>query len=495
MVETKYKKSGIFGFYRRKAIFFAIVLAAGFLGWRGLTGNLFLADRNATLTSTISQEAAILVTVDHSGQIFINGKRSGKRVSALSDYDEVRLPVVDESGQYYDRVVITLKLPAAVAYETEHELLVIHGVDNSRSYTSDGSTIVYEANGVSGYATLSIVAKLPKGYIDFPLTEKAKQVLLRIQANVWVGIAIALPLLTLIFMLLFILRQRRSGRIDLPGEEITAPPMLIPPAIVGVLMNQHVRAREVAATLVDLAVRGDIVILDRDRDFAFGKGRFDQRLLGYEKILLTKIFRESLSSDRLEIEKRINNHFYSKKISLVSAGVYAVATRLGYFKVNPQRLFAQYRLIGILAFLVGAGGFALSLLYMAQPPYIIFFWAGMMISALVVAFSASSIPIRTPLGRETMSNWLAFKRYLSSAEPIPYSENLPRIFEKYLPYAIVMDCEAAWARRFIEHNFTLPGWFLTDKSGLGLDDFCLSLFPIISYVSRSLVALREPGFE
>jgi hypothetical protein len=58
-----------------------------------------------------------------------------------------------------------------------------------------------------------------------------------------------------------------------------------------------------------------------------------------------------------------------------------------------------------------------------------------------------------------------------------------------------MNCEAAWAKRFSKHNFMVPDWFLTDKIGLGLEDFCLSLFPIISYVGRSFAALKEPGFE
>jgi hypothetical protein len=81
----------------------------------------------------------------------------------------------------------------------------------------------------------------------------------------------------------------------LPDKEVNSLPMAIPPAIVGVLVHQKVRAREIAATLVDLAIRGDILIIDRERGFAFGKGKFDQRLLGYEKILLSKIFRNNLA--------------------------------------------------------------------------------------------------------------------------------------------------------------------------------------------------------
>jgi hypothetical protein len=141
------------------------------------------------------------------------------------------------------------------------------------------------------------------------------------------------------------------------------------------------------------------------------------------------------------------------------------------------------------------GGFALSFLYFPNPPYVVFFWIGMMISSIIIAVAASYIPIRTVLGQESLTNWFAFKAFLSSDTEIPFGANLGELFQRYLPYAIALDCEAAWARRFRKHNFEMPAWFLTDRGGLGLEDFCLSLFPIISYVSRSFVALREPGFE
>ena len=196
-----------------------------------------------------------------------------------------------------------------------------------------------------------------------------------------------------------------------------------------------------------------------------------------------------------EIEKRINDHFYSKKISIVTSGMYALATRLGYFKVNPHKIHAQYRLVGISSFLIGLTCFLLSLFVFTESHFIIFFWIGMMASALIIAFLSDNLPIRTSIGQEVLSNWLGFRKFLSNPEPFPYTENNQEIFQKYLPYAIVLDCETAWAWRFVQHNFTMPDWYLTEKEGLGIEDFCLSLFPLISYVGRTLSALREPGFE
>jgi hypothetical protein len=272
--------------------------------------------------------------------------------------------------------------------------------------------------------------------------------------------------------------------------------MLIPPAIVGALYNQKVSARGIAATLIDLALRGDIIIVDKDRGFAFGKNKFDQRLLSYEKILLSKIFRgHMVASDREEIEKRVNDHFYSRKISLVSAGVYALATRLGYFKVNPQKLHAKYRYIGLSFFMIALAGFIVSLVFFPDPVYVVFLWVGMMVSSLIISILANKLPVRTQIGQEVLTNWLAFKKFLSNPEPFLFSEDNQNEFQKYLPYAIVLECETAWAKRFSAHNFLMPEWYSTEKFGLTLEDFCLSLFPIVSYVGRSFAALKEPGFE
>jgi len=235
--------------------------------------------------------------------------------------------------------------------------------------------------------------------------------------------------------------------------------------------------------------------MDQERDFAFVKGRFDTRLLGFEKILLSKIFRSNMKSDLQLIQQRIDNHLYSKKISMVSAGIYALATRLGYFKVNPQKYHAKYRFIGIFLFIIAVIGFVLNLFVYIQEEYLVFFWVGMMISSIIIAYTAGNLPIRTAIGQEILSNWLAFRRFLTNPSPYPYSAKNQLIFQKYLPYAIVMNCEITWATRFSEHNFVMPEWFMTEKGSLGMEDFCLSLFPIVSYVSKSLAAIREPGFE
>ena len=484
------------GVYTRKLTFFvilALVFTAGFLY---LKYNSYNADTNfSVLLPKVETNPNVQIEIKDNGLVYVDGKNTNQHLSIVDGFDELRIPIIDKPNNYLTDLKVTLKVPKGAAYKTEHEILAIHGVDIAYTTAVDQNTISYEAQGISPYAAVSIVAKLPEGVIDRPFYISAIDQMTQIQFNYWVALAAALPLITIIFMFLFLAFQGRIKKVDLPTQAVNYPPMAIPPALVGALYHQRVGPREIAATLVDLARRRDIVILDRERGFAFGKGRFDERLLGYEKVLLSKIFRDNMTSNRQEIEKRISNHLYSKKISIVSVGIYSVSTRLGYFRSNPQKIHAKYRLIGILAILLGTAGFFLSFMIDFMPKFTAFFWIGMIMSALVIAITAGRIPLRSQMGNEALSNWLAFRKYLSDPTPVEYSNDLQALFESFLPYAIVLDCEAAWAKRFDPHNFTMPSWFLTDKSGLGLEDFCLSLFPIVSFVGRSFAALREPGFE
>ena len=497
MRSQKKPKKSIFGFYKRKTVFFLVIFMLVGIGAKIIQSGAFTASEEDVFDSYVStyDNQTIAVSVLKNGNISINGKETRNKVDLLGDFDEVRLPVIDNNGQYYSDIKITLDLPESINSAVKYEFLAIHGVGSFSASVASDNQIVYEASNVSPQATLTIIAKMPKGMVSPPMTRVILKNLGQVKGSIWLIVAAVLPFLTFLLMLAFISSHIRQQKIDKPDRETTSPPMAIPPSIVGALLKQKVGPREIAATLIDLAVRGDILIVDRERGFEFGKNKYDQRLLPFEKLLLSKIFKKSIYSDRADIEERINNHFYSKKISLVSSGVYALATRLGYFKVNPQSLHAKYRLVGIFSFLLAIGGFLASLVWFTDPPYAVFFWVGMMVSALIISILAGRMPVRTVIGREVLSNWFAFKKYLSNPESFPYSENNQDIFQRYLPYAIVLECEAAWAKRFSSHNFITPEWFLTEKAGLGLEDFCLSLFPIVSYVGRSLAALKEPGFE
>jgi len=474
-------------------LFFLVFFGVSFFAFNTVTS--FKADTPISQTNIVyTPEYTSNIVINKDGTIIIDGQKMAQKIDLLADSDELRLPVIDKPATDIDLATFIVTLPKANAGEVTHEILGIHGVGEINSFVQDENTIIYQARNVSTYATVSIVAKLPKGTIAPSFSYWILSNIPNL-GSIWLVLGLVLPIATFILMMLFILLRLQSQKVQAPKDETDALPMAIPPGVVGVLFHQKVGAREIAATLIDLACRGDILILDRSRGFGFAKNHLDKRLIGYEKILLSKIFKHNLVSDKEEIDRRINAHLYSKKISVLSLGISNLATRLGYFKTNPQTIYLRYKVIGSIVCVLGLAGFFFSLSQYANTSYLAFLWLGMVISTLVVSCMVQKIPVRTSLGQDNYNNWLAFKKYLESDKKIPYSPDNQEIFQRYLPYAIVLECEIKWAKRFSEHNFIMPDWFVSDKEGLGLEDFCLSLFPIVSYVSRSFAAIREPGFR
>jgi len=496
MGPKKAKKTTTIGIYWRKLLFFALLFAAIFVVWKIIEGSKFFADipeDQSAVTYVTTSDVNLEVKED--GSVYKNQQKIKAKVTPQNDFDELRLIVYDQNGFFLDRLRVNLKLPAAVAARTKPEILAIHGVGSSSASVADSSTISYEANSVSATATITIVAKIPKDVINLPLYDRIVFLLSTFGGTIWLVLAIIVPILALIYLiLLFALHQKSSG-VPAPERAISGPPMALPPAVVGVLLSQKVGPREIAATLIDLSLRGYIFVIDRDRGFAFGKRNFAGQLLPFEKVLLSKIFRNSLKTSEEQIDERFANHLYSHKMSLFGQEIYSLATRLGYFKENPIRMHRRYQFIGTLLFFLALAFFFLTFKYFPTLPYAVFLWVGMMVAAIIIIIVGSKMPIRTAAGRQALSNWLAFKKYLSAPEPLPYDARNYRKFVEYLPYAIVFQAEANWAKRFSGEEFAVPDWFLTDKMSLGLSDFCLALYPIIGYVGQHLASIREPGYK
>ena len=89
----------------------------------------------------------------------------------------------------------------------------------------------------------------------------------------------------------------------------------------------------------------------------------------------------------------------------------------------------------------------------------ILFLIALGISGLITVIFSWFIPRRTEKGRLAYEHILGFKRYLAVAEKDRLAfhnppQRTPEIFEKFLPYAMVLGVEKEWARQF--ESMTLP---------------------------------------
>ena len=481
----------MFSFYRKKTVFFVfLILIAGVFVYSRVQSQVGADQLTGTETGNASVDNNIVVTSN--GKITSNGNEVGT-VQQVDNVDEVRVVLLNLPDQYLDSYVAQISLPKSVANQSESKMLAVHGVDSYNTVVVDDHTVRFEARGIGTTAEITAVVKMPLGTINFPIFTRLNTKLSDMGFSFWLVAAITLPSLA-VLLLLFIIYKELLVRVDKPDKPIESPPMSLPPAIVGVIVKQKIGPREVAATLIDLSLRGDIIILDKERSFVFGKNKLEESLMGYEKILLSKIFSDAMTADKTQFDTQVNKYLYSKKISAFYYLIQTMAQRLGYLRPNYRKIKSRYSLTAIIIFLIGIGGFLHKIMMSStEPPYSLFFWIGMIVTGVIIFALADYVPLRTKLGRGAASDWLAFKKYLSDSELIQEDDRSGDLFVRYLPYAIVLDCEAEWARRFANHNFVSPEWFVSDQSVQGLEDFCLLLFPIVSYVGQNFNSLREPG--
>jgi len=248
------------------------------------------------------------------------------------------------------------------------------------------------------------------------------------------------------------------------------------------------------ATLVDLAERGYIGIYNRGDDFVIYKKPTDRlkqaRLKAFERILIEEMFlpkQKRIGS--FDIEARAARHLFSRKIALVYLSIYDEAQSRGYFSQSPAKIHLKYRLAGIIFFFLGLVGYGIFALFSPDPKFVLFFWLSLIVFGILIVNFAPRLTSYTPRGKVIRERWLRFKNFLAQERLIKESDEL---FEEYLPFAIALGVEAAWAARFIETNFRKPNWYDFSAPLSGVENFTKSFLPVIDYIAETLNLSSEP---
>ena len=442
------------------------------------------------------------IVIKQNGQVLVDGKNMPSAFKIYSDHDEVRIMLVDNPGVFIQNFTATVHLPQAIKKnEIEQTTYAIHGVGSYKNYLLNDSTLIYEASNIASTSTITILTKLPKGLVDPPLSKVILYYISAISAQSYLILAIILPLATLIVTLFMVIKRRKDQIILLNVAPIAQVPALVPPAVVGVLIDGRVGSREIAATLIDLAQRGYIYIIRKGNSFTFGKRKsvpFEDlpELKPYEKILLSKIFTPNdYRSTKADVEMRVGHHIFSRKMAQVFLGIYNEATFAGYFIQNPARVHARWKYIGIAFFFLSILGFIQSAFYAPDPKFTLFFWVGGMAAAWVIIKISGLMPARSDMGSRALTPWMAFRKYLKLSRPIPRGATSQDIFNRCLAYAVVFGVEDAWAKRFMQERFTKPAWYESAEATITLDEFIGGLFPLIAFAGDLLAGSHEPTVE
>lgn len=497
------------GFYWKKFFVFLILcgtVGGGLLLWHGqsqatASSAAFEFPKSSDQTYVESQTMDVVVTSN--GQVTAQKKNLTSNLKIFSDHYEISILALDSPGVFVSQFQVIMHLPADVRPDQiEMRAYAVHGIESHQEIYQDSRTLVFIANNIDPAAQYTVVANLPKNILTPSVAKIASFLLDQISAQSYVIFAFGLPVLTMLILITMVVRRRQDKSFYTSKKIINKPPNNNPPAVVGALSDGKVGAREIAATLIDLAVHGYLFINHHSNGtFSFGKRKSLNlenlpELRGFERMLLSKIFEpDKYKSTGADVEMRVGRHIFSKKIAQVYLGIYNEATLLGYFAQNPVVIHLRWRYTGMISFFLSLIGFFYTAFRTPDPKYIIFFWVGNMMAASVIIWLSSLMPVRSVTGTVVLRAWMEFRQYLRLSRPIEGGANIADQFNIMLPYAMVFGLEEEWALRFLRTSFTKPEWYESDDTVLTLESFIKELYPIIEYVGSSLDKSHEPTVQ
>ena len=229
---------------------------------------------------------------------------------------------------------------------------------------------------------------------------------------------------------------------DAPVAVQFQPPRGARPGELGTLLDASADTVDVTATIVDLAVRGYLVITPkRDDQHVFQRtDRPWNDLPDYERHVLSTMFR----SRPVVTTKDLADADYAGLSTKTKSKLYKRVVELRWFRSNPEmvRLGVVGLAIGciLLGGLVGFGA--------ALVGWGLIGIAGI-VTGIVLIASMRKFSARTAEGSAVLAQTKGFELYLSTAEAnqIKFEEGID-VFSRYLPYAIVFGVAERWAKVF-----------------------------------------------
>lgn len=222
-----------------------------------------------------------------------------------------------------------------------------------------------------------------------------------------------------------------SAWFDVPKTDSHRP---LTPGETGTLIDEKAEMREMTGTIVDLARRGYLKIIEKKKNDFYLEKRNDQQkgdtLEAFEQTLYDGIFEE----DELV---RIKDADLIETISQTKKELYDAVVKEQFFVSNPETVRTKYTIIGSIA------------LFTVNFPLV-----------LAAFIFGRAMPRKTMNGAQNAAIAQSLKNFITSQDrQYKYQAKNQIFFEKFLPYAIVFGVEKIWAQRFKDIALKKPDWY------------------------------------
>lgn len=244
----------------------------------------------------------------------------------------------------------------------------------------------------------------------------------------------------------------------------------VTPAEAGTLIDERADNKDVAATLVDLAVRGFVRLRETDRPgLFFGLGKIkdtdfdrlkDQQaeagLRPYERRLLETVFGRTGTSARLSDLK--NKYAFQYELPRMKKEMYSELVARGYFAADPERVRGAWAGVGILlCFLTVFGANTVANVLGTN---LFATYAAGTVSSMLVAGLGFLMPRKTEAGADAEDHLRGYREYIDKAEKYRSQwQEKENIFEKTLPYAMAFGVVGKWTKAFEGVAMAKPDWY------------------------------------
>lgn len=400
-------------------------------------------------------------------------------VTFYGDHDELFWDINgDQWAQPASKVSVTLRLPAAAGLNRDPVCYAGSFGDTTQgtcAVRADKSSHVVTAQTLiplEGYQTLSVAVGFNKGYFR-PSTFLET-------ANEYTPDAVFFLLPLLLLAVPTGIFWFRHGR-DPKGRGVIVPeydaPEGLGPIEVGTLIDFRTDNKDITATIIDLAVRRYITIIEQKQEHKLRKDttsyvlRLEKDGYGelneFERAIMNGVFVGSGPGEEVDLSQK--KYKLASTATVLRATVKKSLEARGYFAPSAITLKrAGLAFLAILAVFV-AGAVAAGMGYSA--PFGFGTAAGALLAFIFLVFSSA----RTEKGVEANDHVKGLKMYLQVAEAdrikklqspdAPYAPKSPEpahtveLFEKLLPYAMILGVEQEWAKKFENIYRTPPDWY------------------------------------
>ena len=269
---------------------------------------------------------------------------------------------------------------------------------------------------------------------------------------------LALPVLVLGLMCaLWYTRGRDPSGRGTIVPEYEAPEGLTPLELSTVL-HQKAKTNDISSEIVYLATLGYIKItrleekglLMTHTDYQLDRLKSNEGLSILDRYLFVGLFG---SKETVKLSD-LKNVFYEKVPGIIESASQSVVTK-GYFKKNPTSVRTWYFYVG---------GFAALLFFYLIPYGDLTVTAAGGLSGIIIILFGLIMPRVTKKGAIMREQIKGLKMYMEVAEKdrIDFHnapQKSPEIFEKLLPFAMILGVEKAWAKQFEGIYNQSPSWY------------------------------------